>query len=202
MRSSLGVALASLLALPLLAGAVTTVPDECRTYTSRLADDREHAFAWNQLLSLAACIQDASIARVDDESELAPMLDGLVTELETSVMVYVAAMESGPRPVQLRAAYQLAMLCVNTMVRARSAIVAPPDLHANPAAEARFHALHAELEAQLEPLARSARRAFLLIDRQATRDPSVAPDAVTRHMVASARSMIVLLAGPVDESRR
>jgi hypothetical protein len=118
------------------------------------------------------------------------------------MMIYMGALENGPGPVQLRAAYQLAMAHVNLIVRARSSIVVPPDIATNPGAAQRFYDLHVELEPLLARSERTAWLAFAVIDRAVAQDPTLAPDAVTQNMLRSARAMLEVIPEPADEPDR
>ncbi len=183
-------------------GSVETIPIECRAYAWLPADARDDVLKWNQLLSLATCLQDASVSRVSDPEQLESMVDGYLRALEVPMMIYAGALEFGPGPVRLRALYQLAMAHVTLMMRARGSIVAPADLatHSNPLQ--RYHELHAQLESLLAPSERTAWLAFAVIDRAVAQDPTLAPDAVTQSMVRSARAMLEVMPEPADEPDR
>jgi hypothetical protein len=176
------------------------IPVACRTYAWIPADARDDVVGWNQLLSLAACLQDGSISSVNDSEQLELMVDQYSRALEVPTMVYAGAIEDGPPGVQLRAAYDLALAHLSLVIRARSSIVAPPDLATNPEAALRYRDLHAQLEPLLERSLGIAVVAFAVIDRVATRDPSIAADPVTRNMVRSARAMLDVLGRPEEPS--
>jgi len=163
--------------------SIQEVPDDCRPYTWIPADARDDLIGWNQLLSLASCLQGGSIAPVTDSDELDAMIDRETRALEIPMMIYAAALEDGPGPVQVRAAYQLGMAHVALIIRARTAI----------AASARTEELRAELETLLAPSDRLAWLTFAVIDRAVARDPALAPDPVTQNMVRSARAMLKIL---------
>lgn len=179
--------------------SVQTLPVECRIYTWIPADARDDVLAWNQLLSLAACLQDGSVSTVTDPDQLEAMVDQYTRALEIPMMVYTGAIEQGPRSVQLRAAYQIAMAHVSLIVRARSSIIAPDDLATNPEAALRYRELHAQLEPLLARSVRIARVAFAAIDRAATRDPTIATDPVAKSMVRSARAMLEAMGKPAPK---
>jgi len=164
------------------------VPAECLRYWSVPGGSGSPA-AWNHVLSFAACIQDASIPRIDDPRQLPGLVVDLEAALAPAVQLYTAALELGPRPIQLRAAYQIGMSQVALITRARASIVAPPDRATNPASAARYRALVARLDTFLERPATLARTLFVLIDRAVADDPALAPDEVTRSMVRSARTL-------------
>ncbi|HEX7704072.1 MAG TPA: hypothetical protein VF403_25190 [Kofleriaceae bacterium] len=113
--------------------------------------------------------------------------------LDPSIQFYAVAIDEGPGPVQLRAAYQIASGQVALMTRARASIVTPLDLCTNAAASATWRELHVRLEPLLEDHANLAWLIFVTIDRAATNDPDLAPDIVTRNMVRSARELATLL---------
>lgn len=148
---------------------------------------------WNQALSFAACVQDVTIARVDDVDRLPDLVDQLETAFTPALQVYLAVIEDAPAPVKVRATLQIAMAQLALITRARSSIAAPPDLATNRASYTRYRELHARLEPWLERPARLACKLIMVIDREVTLDPSLAPDVVTQNMVASAREQAVLL---------
>lgn len=182
------------LAAPPRAGAAPRathqVPEACRQFTSLPADAEGDTMAWNQVLSLAACMQDATIASASTPAELTHALDQLEDALGLPMWIYLRALEKGPVSVQLRAAYQLGMMQVAFMVRARASI---------PATDVK---LHARLEKQLEPSARIAWTAFDAVDRAATSNPELARDPVAKGMVRSARTMLHALPHPAEEPSR
>ena len=143
------------------------VPAECLLYWS-VPGGKSSPAAWNQVLSFAACIQDASIARIDDPRQLPELVVQFEAALAPSVQLYTAALELGPRPIQLRAAYQIGMSQVALITRARASIVVPPDRATNPTAAARYRALVTRLDTFLERPATLAWTLFVLIDRATT----------------------------------
>ena len=148
---------------------------------------------WNQALSFAACVQDTTVARVDDVDQLPELVDQLETASTPALQVYLAVIEDAPGPVKVRATLHIAMAQVALITRARSSIVVPPDLATNQASYLRYRELHARLEPWLEQPARFAYKLLTAIDREVTLDPSLAPDVVTWNMVSSAREQAVLL---------
>lgn len=171
---------------------VTLVPAACARYWS-IPGGITSPVAWDHALSFAACVQDATVARVDGVDRLADLVDRLEMALTPALQIYTAVIEDAPGPAKVRATLQIAMAQVALITRARSAIVAPPDLATNRAAYLRHRELHARLEPLLERPARFACQLILLIDHEVTLDPSLAPDVVTRNMVASARALAVVL---------
>jgi hypothetical protein len=162
------------------------IPASCRTYAWVPADARDDVFGWNQLLSLAACLQDASITPLADPEQLDAMVDAYTRALEIPTTIYAGALEAGPGSVQLRAAYQLGMLHVTLIVRARTAIAG------------RDRELHARLEDLLSRSTRAAWISFAVIDRAVREEPALDSDAVTTYMVRSARAMLEILPRPAD----
>jgi len=185
--STLLVALAIGAAGSARAGSIQDLPPSCRAFAWVPADVRDDTLAWNQLLSLASCLQDASIEHVSQPDELAPMVARLTRALAIPMEIYLGAIERGPGPVQLRAAYQLAMAHVALIVRARCSLADP--------------ALSAELEPMLERSARIAWLTFAVIDRAAAQDPTLARDPVAQNMVRNARAMLRLLSPPSEQDR-
>lgn len=168
------------------------VPARCTRYWSIPGGITSPA-VWNQALSFAACLQDATIARVDDVDRLPDLVDQLEKALVPALQVYLAVIDEAPGPMKVRAGLQFAMAEVALITRARSSITAPPDLATNPVSYTRYHELHARLEPWLERPARLACNLIMVIDREVTLDPSLAPDVVTRNMVQAAREQAVLL---------
>jgi len=168
------------------------VPAECARYWS-IPGGITSPVAWNQALSFAACLQDATIARVDDVDRLPGLVDQLEKSLVPALQVYLAVIEEAPGPMKVRATLQLAMAQVALITRARSSIAAPPDPATNWASYTRYRELHARLEPWLEPPAKFAIKLITVIDREVTLDPSLAPDVVTQNMVSLARAQAVLL---------
>ncbi|HEY6039679.1 MAG TPA: hypothetical protein VIV58_35605 [Kofleriaceae bacterium] len=177
------------------ADAAEKLPAECRPYARIPADARDDILGWNQLLSLAACLQDASITPVADREGLVNAMETYVHALEIPTTLYIGALRAGPGPVQVRAAYQIAMLHVTLIIRARSSLVTPVDFATNPEAARLDAELHADLEELLAPSLRVATVSFGVIVRAVEEDPTLAPDPVTRNMVHSARAMLEILTG-------
>lgn len=163
------------------------IPVEC---TVSLGDSSQ---SWDELLSFANCIQDATLARVERVDELEGLVEGMQAALEPSIVFYSIAIEQGPGPVKVRAAFQIAAGQVALMTRARSSIVTPTDLSSNAAAADRYDELHRRLEPLLEQHAMLAWLIFVTIDRAVANTPELAPDVVTRNMVRSARAYAALL---------
>jgi len=187
------------------------VPAQCRRYAEIPAYTPD-VFAWNQMLSLAACVQEPSLAHVADPEQLNGMVDELFAGIAPSMLIYLDALAHAPGPMQLRAAYHVALAHVALVTRARLSILPPPDSLAtavvstaprNRASALRYHELQTELEPLLDGAMQTARIALIVIDRAATADPSLAPDAVTRNMVTTARAMLERWpASPNDLERR
>jgi hypothetical protein len=176
------------------------MPPACQRFVAVAEDTSDEGVVWSQGLSLAACVQDTSIIRVDSPDELAPMVAALAAEMAPSMLIYLAAIERGSGRIQLRAAYHLGLSYVGLVTRARSGIVAPPDLATNREAARRY----AELRAELEPLLIGPRRAafiaFTAIDRAVEDDPSLVTDEIERQMVRHARALLPLLREPADSA--
>ena len=157
------------------------LPPECRAYLAMPADVRDDTYAWNQALSLAGCLEDSWVPRVYAASELQPMLDELAHRIAPAMLIYIYALEHGPGPVQLRAAYHIAMVHVALITRARAALVDP--------------ALDVQLEPLLATPIRTARLSLMVIERAVQEEPDLAPDVVTREMVRSARATLAAMPG-------
>ncbi len=168
--------------------SIHELPPGCSAYTSIPPDARDDIAGWNQLLSLASCVQSAAISPIADADQLQLVVDRETRALAIPMSIYFAALENGPGPVQLRAAYQLGMAHVALIVRTRSAIGATEH-----AAE-----LHAQLELLLARSYRLAWWTFAVIDGAVTEDPTLAPDPVTQNMLRSARAMLAAMPEPVD----
>lgn len=150
-------------------GTVTMVPADCVPYW-RGADTATPE--WNSVLSLAGCLQDASIEAIGDRDDLPAFIDRLASRLIPSLALYATAVQDGPDPVKLRAVYQIGLAEVSFIVRARRSIASP--------------ALRPRLEELLEPSAAIAILAFAAVVHVAAEDPSMASDPVTRFMVRDA----------------
>src|SRR5689334_2770172 len=195
-------ALQAALAIALLSGSahadaprpqqLVVIPTECLQYWS-IPDSAESPVGWNQVLSFAACIQDATVARIEDANLLETLADEMQLALDPALQLYVAAMEQGPGPIKVRAALQIAMAEAALITRARMSIAAPPDLPTNAVAAARHRELHERLEALLEPQAIFASALVRVVDRAVAGEPRLAPDVVTRNLLASARRVAAQL---------
>ena len=168
------------------------IPDECAPYWL-MPGGIDSPAGWNQVLSFAACVQDATIAHIERLDEIEDVVQQLQASLESPLQMYIAAIEQGPGPVKVRAALHVAMAQAALITRARASIAAPADLRTNPEAAARYRALHERLESVLEPRARLACTIVAVIDRAVAGDPALAPDPMTRNMLASARTIAALL---------
>jgi hypothetical protein len=160
------------------------IPSECKVYAPKEGDPEP--VLWNQTLSFAGCIQDSSLVQVDDPKQLEEMVATYARALAPSIMLYFGTIEYGPDAAQLRAAYQLGMMHVALVVRARNSL---------PATD---RALHRDLEPLLAPAVQTAQLAFALIDEAERENPAIAPDPVTKGMVRSAREMLKTI-GDVPE---
>jgi hypothetical protein len=87
---------------------LVVIPSECVPYWSSPGGIESWA-GWNQVLSFAACVQDATVARIEDVDEIEGLVEELQTALDPAVEIYVAAIERGPGPVKVRAALHIAM---------------------------------------------------------------------------------------------
>lgn len=176
-----------------LADAVPTdpellLPPECMPYSAAPVDI-ESVATWNQVLSFAACVQDVSMESIDDPDQLPALMAGFELALVPTVALYVSALQYGPAAIQLRAAFQIGMVHVAMITRARASLAGSLDRSTNRAAAARYRELQQRLEPLLEDSARLAWALFAMIDRVAADDPSVASDEVTRNMVRASREL-------------
>lgn len=175
-----------------LIGWLEPIPTQCRRYAALPAGARNAERAWNQLVSLAACMQETALDEVTDPEELPAMIDQLVHGLTPTMAIYLVVLEHAPRPVQFRAVYHVGMAHVGLITRARSTLVAPADVD-DPAQEARYLALHDELEPLLQEALETAWISFALVVSAAAEDPTLASDRVTQNMVRSAGEMLYAL---------
>jgi hypothetical protein len=198
---TIGLALGAALACAMFSGSAhadipsrsfVVIPSECAQYWS-IPGGPESPAGWNQVLSFAACIQDATVARIEHADELEDLVDELQLALEPALELYVAAVEQGPGPINIRATLQIAMAEAALITRARASIVSPPDLRTNAGAAARYRNLHERLEPLLEPQARFACMLIAAVDRAVAEEPGLAPDAVTRNLLAFARRVAAML---------
>lgn len=168
------------------------IPSECVQFMSIPGGDESPA-GWNQVLSFAACIQDATVARIKDADEIEDFVDELQSALEPALELYVAAVEQGPGPIKARAALQIAMAEAALITRARASIAALSDLGSHVDAAAHHRELHERLEPLLEPQATFVWILVEIVDRAVAREPALAPDVVTRTLLASARRVAAQL---------
>jgi hypothetical protein len=154
------------------------VPGECMQFRS-LPGSPSSPLYWDVMLSYAACIQDRSIHRIDQAEELETFVEQLHTALGPSLQYYAIAIEDGPTPIKLRAAYAIAVAQVALMTRARASLAAPQ--------------LRDRLEQLLEPHAQLAHLLFTAIYQEAAENPALAPDPVTRYVVRSSRTFAIEL---------
>ncbi|HSN25457.1 MAG TPA: hypothetical protein VLT45_04205 [Kofleriaceae bacterium] len=167
--------------------AVNELPEECRPFAVTPSDVRDDTFGWNQLLSLASCIQDNTVMQVTDEAEVELMVDRYRASLYIPLLIYVGVLENAPGPMQLHAAYHVGMAYLTMAVRARRSVASP--------------ALRAKLEPLLQPSLRLAAATFAVIDRVADEDPGLVTDEVARNEVRSARALLRLLPRPFAADR-
>lgn len=172
----------------------TVVSDDCQAYATIPADAGD-VLGWNHLLSLATCLQVASIPRAPASEDLAALVANLDNALAPSATLNLYAIQYGPATVKLRAAYQIGMAYVALMTRARITLVAPPEAAVDAAAAKRYVERHAELEVRLESARHAARLAFAAIDQVAAEAPRIARDPVTAGMVRSARAVLPIFGG-------
>ncbi len=163
------------------------IPLACRAYATGEAADL--TTAWDKLLSFAGCVQDASLEPITDLAQLPAEVGERYDALAPAIMLYLEAIEHGPAPVRLRAAYAVGLANVALITRLRSSLVAPAD-PSNAAAMVRYHMLQAELEPLLLRAQRTAWIAFAVVDRAAAEEPAIAADPVARNAVVAARAML------------
>ncbi len=158
------------------AAASAASRDDCATIV--VVPDSDDLFAWNQVMTLAACLQDDRVADVRTADQVKPLGEELTRGLAPTMLIYLEALEHGPESVQLRAAYQIGSANLALMVRARSSLVGSDP------------ALREALEPLLAHAFETAWIAFVAVDHAADSDPGFAPDDVTRTMVRSARAFL------------
>jgi len=167
-------------------GDIRAVPAACGPFLTTPAGSTSELLAWDQRLSLAACLENTTDPPppAREPEQLRALLGYLDDSVKQSRAIYRDAMAHGPTQIQVLAAFKLGMTSVNIMVRARNAIPASSDLD-------KHLALHRALEPLLASYAREATSAFTEADRLATRAPAdAAASAVMKAIVASARSQL------------
>jgi hypothetical protein len=177
---------------PAESSTTVEVPPECEQF-GHIPGGAESPVAWSYVLSFAACIQDATIARIERADQLEPLVGELLQALEPALQFYIAAIDQAPGPAKLRAAYQIGLGQLTLITRARASIAVPEHLETDAAAAAYYGELHAALEPLLVQNAKLAFLLFVAIDRAAAEDPTLAPDAVTRNMVRSSHELAELI---------
>lgn len=188
----LAAAVALVAATPLAAAAdepdLDEIPENCRQFGSVPSDARDTQIAWNQVLSLAACMQGTTVLRADGMAAVDGLVGELGSEIAPSLVIYLVAIQDAPGPVQLRAAYHVGLAYVGLITRARSSL--PPPDRADPKSVARYHEMQDRLEDSLVDARRAALVAFTAIDAAVADDPSLAPDETSRYMVRHARQLL------------
>jgi hypothetical protein len=165
---------------------LVVIPSDCVPFL-QTSGGRESTGWWRHLLSLAACMQDATIGRIDSPAQLAPVVEELKGALVPSLRVYLFILEAGPDSLRLHALYQIGLAQVSLLVRARSSIVGSSD---------RYRELHAQLEPMLEEISYIAWLSFASVVRTARENPSLVDDQIARNLVNHAREMAILLRPP------
>jgi len=174
---------------------IEVLPVECLPYAP--PRDHAHPLYWDLRLSLAACVQDASVLPIDSPLDVEPLVTELTQRLVPAMMVWRDALDRGPPVVQLRAAFHIGFATVAMMTRARRSIGAPPQFSKVDAAE-RERVLRARLEPYLTPSKQVAWAAFSVIDKVARDVPEFEADPVHRSMVRTARTLLPLIEPPQD----
>ncbi|MGE5186830.1 MAG: hypothetical protein ACM31C_32475 [Acidobacteriota bacterium] len=182
-------------AVPILVLAALLVPaaasagprDDCATIV--VVPDSDDLFAWNQVMTLAACLQDDRVPAVRRADEVHPVVEELTRALAPTMLIYLEALEHGPQSIQLRAAYQIGAANLALIVRARTALAGAAP------------AVRDELEPLLAHAFETAWIAFVAVDHAADDDPAFAPDDVTRTMVRSARAFLNANSLPETDTR-
>ncbi len=181
---------------------VEAIPARCAPFAAALTSPAGRPATedgWRQLLSLASCVQDGSIAEATDPGELEAMVEAMAKGLALPMLIYLEALEHGGGRIQLRAAFQIGMAYLAFSTRARSAIAAPPDLATSAEAASRYRELHARLEPLLVPARRAAWISFQAIDEAAAEHGDLAGDQTERNMIRTAREMLPLLRDAAPE---
>jgi hypothetical protein len=123
--------LVTTLASPALAERLVVGPERetneqsaCRQFIGEPRDAISVAFRWQQRLSLAACREEVTVARIPKGDGRA--IRALVAQLEhgfaASIAIYDDAMATGPAYVRILGAYGLGMAYLAIIVRARAAL--------------------------------------------------------------------------------
>ena len=159
---------------------VILIPAECMQYRTAAETGAGDAM-WTSMLSLAGCVQDASLYRVGDVELVPVMVDEMETAVAPSFRVYLGVLEHAPEHLRLRAAYALALGEVALMTRARTSLQEP--------------ALRANLEQLLDPHAQLAFVVFSAIDEVARDAPESVTDPVDREIIRSSRQHAAALRG-------
>lgn len=171
---------------------LAVIPSECAPYWS-IPGGLESPASWNQLLSFAACVQDATVARIEHVDELEHLVEYLQSALDPTLQIYLAAIEEGPTAIKIRATLQIAMAEAALITRARASIPVPLDLRTNALAAARHRELHDRLEPLLEEQALFTCALVTVVDRAIAGDPNLVLDAATRNLLATARRVAAQL---------
>lgn len=174
---------------------IDVLPAECLRYAP--PRDPAHPLYWDHRLSLAACVQDASVLPIDSPLDVEPMVAELTQRLVPAMMVWRDALDRGPPVVQLRAAFHIGLATVAMMTRARRSLGAPPRFSKVDGAE-RERVLRERLEPYLLPSKQVAWAAFSVIDKVARDVPELEADPVHRSMVRTARMLLPVIEPPQE----
>lgn len=164
------------------------LPLECQPFAA-IEPDTESQATWNQVLSFAACLQDGSLARIENPDELPALIAQFQLAHAPSMTLYLAALQYGPPDVQLRAAFQIGQMQIGLISRARASLVAPADRRTNRRSAASYRELQQRLEPLLEDTAKLGWMLFNTIRHTASENPSLVFDDVTRNMVRAAADL-------------
>jgi len=163
------------------------VPAACRAFTTRVADARDNTFAWNQRLSLAACIQDTSTATVKNREEADALFQELARRLTPTVRLDIDALEHAPPAFRIRAAYQVAMASMSLVIRMRGAVAEPKS------------PLHAYVESLVDAPLRTSYLAAAVIAQTANEAPELVADPVTAYQVRDAKALLAQMPPSIRE---
>src|SRR5512139_2371282 len=144
------------------------IPARCAPFKEVPADAKTEQVAWNQRLSLAACMQPVEVYIATGTLRgLGTLVANISRAMGPSMTIYQDAIGRGPDQVRLLATYGLGMTYVETMVRARRAIDLQSSIGGSTYGLDRAQFLHNSLEVLLVQPRVAATRAFREVIRMA-----------------------------------
>jgi hypothetical protein len=174
------------------------VPPDCTQFIPPRSTD--HPVFWDRWLSLASCLLDGGVPRVQHPFEVDDMIQDLMLAYQPSMLMWQRALDRAPLDVQARAGYHVGLAMVAFATLARRSLAAPDGM-TEPDAVRREAILRARLEPSLALPQRIARTAFTALLEFAAEHPDFESNPVHREMVRSAKNFLAILPPPSEPPR-